>query len=314
MSKLLNSSNEQPRKKVDQKKNTKMTSTSPMYIYATEMVSNYYSTLHLDKNTVLTISGSGDQVLNAYFFGAEDVVSFDLNKYSFFITNLKFTAVKVLSYTEFLNFFGSKHNDANFDYDLYQKIRPGINKRTKDFFDSIYEENLYSGSTIIKSEKYFRQRGHLSLKSADAINIYLKNEKNYLILRNSIKNKKLTFIQSDIIGISKKIRFSKRKFDLINISNVINYLSASVKSNDPEGYIINILIELGNILNKNGKIIFYAYSVTTYSSSIHKDVAPSSRKSFINRIKKETDFIVEEKKISGIRNKTMDKIIILKKD
>ncbi|HFC10921.1 MAG TPA: hypothetical protein ENJ75_01890 [Candidatus Kaiserbacteria bacterium] len=82
---------------------------------------------------------------------------------------------------------------------------------------------------------------------------------------------------------------------------------------DPEGYLINVLTELGNILNKNGKIIFYAYSITTYADSVHKDVAPSSRKSFINRIKKETDFIVEEKKISGIHNKTMDKIIILKK-
>ncbi len=314
MKKSFNSSDKQQYKKFDRKKKTKMTSSSPMYIYATEMVSSYYSKLSLGKKTVLTISGSGDQVLNAYFFGAKDVISFDLNKHSFFITYLKFTAIKILSYTEFLKFFGTKYNNTGLGYELYKKIRTNLNNNTRAFFDSTYEENSYSGSKIIKSEKYFRRRGDLSLKPAKIINIYLKNERNYLKLRNIIKDQKLTFIQSDIVGISKKIQPSKEKIDLINISNVINYLSTSVKSDDPEKYIINLLTDLGKNLNKNGKIIFYAYSLATYADRISRGVPPASRKSFIDRIKNETDFIIEEKKISGIHNKTMDKIIILRKE
>lgn len=66
-------------------------------------------------------------------------------------------------------------------------------------------------------------------------------------------------------------------------------------------------------LKMGGKIIFYAYSLITYPHKSNRDVPPASRKSFISRLENETDFVVESKTVTGIRDKAMDKIIILKK-
>ena len=56
-----------------------MTAESPLFIYATEMVSLNYVHIDLKHRSVLTLGGSGDQMLNAYFFGAETVTMFDIN-------------------------------------------------------------------------------------------------------------------------------------------------------------------------------------------------------------------------------------------
>jgi len=93
----------------------RMTQNAPMYVYGTEAMSGYYSKLHLKNKKILTIAGSGDPMINAFFTGAKDVIGFDLNYFSYFITSLKFEAIKTLTYKEFLRFFGTKKNKALFD-------------------------------------------------------------------------------------------------------------------------------------------------------------------------------------------------------
>ena len=66
-----------------------MSEQAPMYVYATETVSSYYKLLNLKDKTVLSVCGSGDQVLNAYFFGAKRVIGCDMNERSKYITLLK---------------------------------------------------------------------------------------------------------------------------------------------------------------------------------------------------------------------------------
>ena len=44
---------------------------APIYLYGTEAIGSYYKPLKLKGKSVLTINGSGDQVLNAYYFGAK---------------------------------------------------------------------------------------------------------------------------------------------------------------------------------------------------------------------------------------------------
>ena len=87
-------------------KEKRMGSDAPVYIYATEMCSSYYHIVDVKRKRVLTVCGSGDQILNAYFFGAEVVVGFDLNANSERMLRLKVVAIKELAYKKFLKFFG----------------------------------------------------------------------------------------------------------------------------------------------------------------------------------------------------------------
>lgn len=182
------------------KREMEMSKEAPMYIYATEGVSSYYSILKINNKKILTVCGSGDQVLNAYFFGAKEVVGFDLNKRSEFITRIKIAAVKELSYEEFLKFFGENYTGASFDYSLYKKIRRNLDKKTIVFFDSLYKKHNFKGKKSVKSE-YFRQREDVRL-DIKKINLYLRNEKNYLKLRHILKNIKFKFVGSYLWGIN----------------------------------------------------------------------------------------------------------------
>lgn len=148
-----------------------MTEEAPMYLYATEMVSTYYSLLGVKGKHVLTICGSGDQVLNAYFFGVTSVVGIDLNKRAEFITRLKMSAVMELTYKEFLQFFSNKR--SRFAYRLYQKIKKNLNKETADFFDNLYFAHSFNGSSLARSPDYFRQRDHFATGRIKTMNAYL---------------------------------------------------------------------------------------------------------------------------------------------
>ena len=101
---------------------------TPMYVYGTEQISNYYSKLDLKDKTVLTIAGSGDQAINALYFGAKEVTCFDINLLTGYFINLKITALKYLTYKEFLTYFGSPNKVGNLDYKLFLKFSKHLDK------------------------------------------------------------------------------------------------------------------------------------------------------------------------------------------
>ena len=108
-----------------------------MYIYATEMVRHYYRRVGLKGQRVLTVAGSGDQVLNAYLMGARDVTGFDLSTKALLMTRLKIAAVRTCSYQEFLDFFGAERVNVGFAFSLYVKIREALDTVTRQFFDRL---------------------------------------------------------------------------------------------------------------------------------------------------------------------------------
>src|SRR5680860_295742 len=100
-----------------------MTIQSPLYIYATEMVSAYYNLLQIKDKRILSIVGSGDQIIDAYYYGAKEVIGFDINKRSLFILEIKFVAISILTRKEFLEFFGTNMSNGTFNFQVYKKIR-----------------------------------------------------------------------------------------------------------------------------------------------------------------------------------------------
>jgi S-adenosylmethionine:diacylglycerol 3-amino-3-carboxypropyl transferase len=126
------------------KREARMSESAPMYVYATENVSAYYKFLKLKNKEILTICGSGDQVLNALYFEAKEVFAFDLNKKAKFITTLKIAALSHLDYAEFLKFFGEDKPNIGFDYKIYKKFRNKLESQTRSFFDRLYKKFDYN--------------------------------------------------------------------------------------------------------------------------------------------------------------------------
>lgn len=286
----------------------KMTEKSPMYIYATEMVSSYYSRLGLRGKRVLSIVGSGDQIINAYFFGAKEVVGFDINKYAFFMLDLKISSVNKLNYHEFLEFFGNNLSDGCLSFNLYIKLRNSLSLKTRNFFDKIYKEFNNNGKKLIKSE-YFRQR-HMIKSSASDINTYLEDEKEYLKCKIIMQNKKINFLKLDINDIDTvENKTLKGKFDIINLSNVLNYLTGNTAEDSLLEVLTEVTKKISKKISKNGLFFYYSYSPSTYNYE-SKKIPPASRTAIINNIKKINNFKLLIRRFKGVNPETFDKINI----
>lgn len=154
---------------------------------------NYYGMLQqeigLDMNgkDVLVPTASGDHAINAIFFDANSVETFDINELTFFNYDLKETAIKCLPRSQFLEFFTKKYLCR----DIYDKIAKYLHSDTKEFFDGIYD--FIESEPAIRDYLYDDYMKHL-IEEWNAIeksrfiacNPYLKSAKNYYSTREKI--------------------------------------------------------------------------------------------------------------------------------
>lgn len=92
--------------------------------------------LNLADKDVLSVTGSGDHILNSAYFGAKSIESFDINSLAALAYDLKANAVMHLTLDEFLYFYGP---GTFFDKKLYDKISPYLKPETRQFFDEVME-------------------------------------------------------------------------------------------------------------------------------------------------------------------------------
>ncbi|MFH0970048.1 MAG: DUF3419 family protein [Candidatus Diapherotrites archaeon] len=286
---------------------------SPMYVYATEMVGSYFAIMHLSGKKVLTISGSGDQVLNAIFLGAREVIGFDLNYYSENILRLKIAAIRTLSRESFLSFFGKSQKSIQLDYSIYRQIRPKLKRKCQSFFDRCYAENEYNGKALAESV-YFRRRAVLGNSPIWRINLYLKNDTNYRIMRKKLLAAHFAFIQGDVHSIARNPFIKRKKWDLINLSNVPNYISPTLKKKDwYHSFSNKVLLSLIKCLSPFGKIIYYSYSMLAYPNKISNAIPLASTPPFFTLLKKDSRFHFSQLSIPGLNPGTRDTISVIEK-
>jgi SAM-dependent methyltransferase len=268
------------------------------------MVSSYYSVLGIKDKRILSIIGSGDQIIDAYFLGAKEVFGFDINKYASFMLELKVAAIFNLTYLEFIKFFGSNMNNGALDFKLYNHLKKDLSKKAEKFFTKIYQEFDGNGKKLIKSD-YFRQRSMMKT-SAYRINTFLKNEKSYLRCREIMENKKLQSLELDIndIAISKNL---KGKFDIINLSNVLNYLTANTSDSDILKVLDKVIKNVSKRTKSSGAFFYYSYSPSLYKIW-DREIPPASRLNIINKIKSLNYFKVVFKKFKGVNEDNLDRI------
>lgn len=226
---------------------------SPCYKFSNENLNGYYHKFNINNGRVLTVCGSGDQVLSSILYGAKEVDCFDSNRVAYYNLMLKMYSIKHLDYETFLDFFGisGKHVEKK---SIYYKLRDCIdNKNIKYFFDVIFDDDfnisyLYN-LDCDRNDVLFSMIPYL-------------NSNNYYKLRDMIDNCKVTFKQSDLFDI---FNHFDGKYDFINFSNIFSYV------NDNMRFCCFIEKIKYNHLTQNGGIMInYSWTKPHYSYEVNR--------------------------------------------
>ena len=189
-------------------------STSCIYIKSNELINGYQKYL-VNREKILSVIASGDQILNCILGGSKVIDAFDISVFPKYFLKLKMAALQGLSREEYISFFyGTIRPDEKFD-DLYQGIRIFLEGDALSFWDSlfdfydwydIYHSTLFSTEPVITS--------HVISQNA-----YLE-EDNYRVLSKMVRDVDVHTVEGDILDIYS--RFSD-SYDLVYLSNIIYY-------------------------------------------------------------------------------------------
>lgn len=255
----------------------------PVYTFTTENLS-YIKCLDVKNKKVLTVTSSGDQLLNLIFLGANKVDCFDLNVNTYYYTKLKIAAIKTLTYEEFLTYFcfceevmiresysprkmiPIEMNEDCLNYNLYKKIRKNLEEDVLLFFDEIYSYYIGINKKLMKCKMF----NHSCMIDSINNNEYLMNEQNYYETRKKLDEVEYSFYNTDIFDI----HCMYSKYDVIILSNIYDYIVLDKNKNELfMDYVFKISDKL---LLENGKIVVtyqYGYrSKTSFARSLSVNV------------------------------------------
>ena len=255
-------------------------SNSAMYVFTTENLVDYIKKLKPENKNVLTITGSGDQLINLALMGTRKIDNFDVNQNAYFITQLKLAALQALSYEEFLDFFclydgeeisnaGTVYfqkkigeNDCAFSFKTYLQIKPYLDETSAFFWNLIYEDFQFDGKKLATSSLFYSGTRYSALKN----NAYLRDEESYLKARNMINNIQINYIECNLLEVHKLSDI----YDIMLFSNVYDYLIDEwYNVISEEDFVDYIESQASQRLSENGTIAVayqYGYKKRNYAN------------------------------------------------
>lgn len=216
-----------------------------IYKFSNEEISSYQK-YQKNKKKMLSITASGDQILNSILEGSVDIKSCDISRFPKYFFELKRAAILNLTKDEFINFF---INESDYDQilndDIYDGFRKDLDQDDRKFWDSLFQ--FFEGGQIYDSFLFSHEI--VTLSSATERNVYLQDS-NYNKLQNVITKANVSHYMGDIKDI---IQSDHDSYDLVNLSSIIYY-----GFNGFDDY--KNLIENIN-LNEDGVTLTYLYQL-----------------------------------------------------
>lgn len=166
-----------------------------------------------NKEKILSVIGSGDQILNSVLLGSKQITGFDISCFTGYYLKLKIAALKSLNYHEYLSFFSCQSKNR-FSKKIYEKIIPYLDSDTEYFWSSIF--SLYDAKVIGFSNLFVM----VNSKKFKLNNPYLESKEEYELLKSKIKDIDLKLICKDIFELVNELT---DKYNLINLSNIVDY-------------------------------------------------------------------------------------------
>ena len=217
--------------------------TSSIYRFSNENITSYFHHLQ-NKEKVLTVIGSGAQILNGILAGTRNFDCFDISIFPEYYLYLQLASILALSKEEYLNYYFSEDRDILFCDELYDKISEKLNGKYKEFWDTLYMFDdgidIYN-SLLFKYDLYFK-------KNILENNPYLQ-ENNYEKLKSILQTEYIK-INPKVADIT-KINFPM-EYDLINLSNILTYYFKTLEE-------YKNFFENNFLLKENGLIISYFF-------------------------------------------------------
>lgn len=280
---------------------------SSIYPFTNENLNSYLNRINLKNKSVLTVASAGDHYLETLLRGGSKIELFDINILTKYYVELKIAAIKALNYDEFLNFFILENNYYNtFNLDSYNKIRKYLDNNVLIFWDSLYHK--YNGNSIRRSKLFFPfEETYEFLKTFIS---YLEPV-NYMCLKNMLLKKNITISNNfSNVNISQLHNTYQKKFDVIFLSNIADYLEEIYKTESTKKFQKHVLTNLSNMLKKDG-IIFVAYMF--FADSLIQTNIPTINKKKIREnffSKNFEEWLIDN---SAIKNYTSDHLLVYKK-
>lgn len=237
---------------------------SPIYIGTT---SNVKKTLDLfyGYHRVLSVCGTGAHGYEALLHGASHVDLFDINELQRLYFLYMKTAIIVLSYDEFIQFFTSSdewddyENNMLLDNLLYQKLEPYLSDEVKKVFGPIFTS--FDSSDILIS-KLFRLDHNLSLD-------FLRNASSLYDRESYEQIQKILRENPDIIScytvsLSDVPKSFEGEYDLVLFDNILDYYSFIPGLDSVDKIDSFVKRDMNSLLHKDGRLqVGYGYAFDT---------------------------------------------------
>jgi len=228
--------------------NKNFDTTSSIYKFTNEDITSYFHHLE-NKKEVLTVIGSGGQIINSILAGTKSIDCFDISIFPEYYLYLQLASLLTLSKEDYFKYYFSYDKEELFGDFFYEKIRFNLKGKYKEFWDSLY---MFNEGIDIYESLLFRQDIYIK-NNVINLNPYLQ-ENNYEKIKHILKTTNIK-INPNLTDIT-KTKITK-EYDLINLSNILSY-----------HFNKNSLKELINYLNtnfsltKNGEIINYIFNIS----------------------------------------------------
>lgn len=256
-----------------------------IYLHTTENVSGMLEEMDLEGKKVLSVAGSGDQGLNAYFKGASEVTLFDVNPLALAQAELKLVAAQKLDYPDFFNFFFPSYTGM-LTKQTFSRLINDLSDEVAAYYD--YLLSRFDGFQL------FMKMAHFFLPSKEKlgrINNYMGDE-NFKILKERIEGKSFKCIEADL---TKLVVSVEEMQDVIILSNISDSLEDIWDVNTLKCY-KRYIHTLSSIVNKGG-IIQCGYIYSSYKNRERTPIFANNelrREIFTEDEFKETEFMSYE--------------------
>ncbi len=239
-------------------------------------------------SSVLTVLSSGDFPLDSIYHGAKDIITFDINKYQYYIAMLKYLAITKLSYEEYYSFFCDISSNDYLSLKIYKKIISGNKKNpVLTFWDTFMTQRDLDMQNIRNNTQYLlakylsqdtltpamfdynRKINDLPITATTELilsengektpNSFLENEASYNLTKREIEKSETSFIKSNLIDLKNNLinakNFPLPYFDTIYLSNIQEYLNPTVFKQAIDE-------QLMPMLKPDGSIVFCCQGIT----------------------------------------------------
>ncbi|MBE5735764.1 MAG: DUF3419 family protein [Clostridiales bacterium] len=220
---------------------------SACYITSNENLENYMYFMPLKDKRVATVGSSGDQALNAIYYGSKDVTLIDANPYSRAFTEYKIAMIKNFDCNKFHKILTSKKD--LFSWITYRQISHDLSKDSQRFWDKLIIEQDNSPNSTLSSEDMYR----ILIQDYPFCSSEFYKFENYKKMQNVLKSGdyNLSFITAELSEFPMKL---DGKYDSILLSNIYDYIYDSLDSEKFEKTIIKLY---NDNLSEDGMIQVY---------------------------------------------------------